>query len=173
MGHWSYYRRRGGKSLVLPPPPPPSIKQDLGIPHTGNNAFDGQLAVAFQVPAVPSYLLTAISMYLFKTGTQSGTWKYELWSNSAGSPGTKLSESATTNVSALPNAPGGYYKLDVPPVGLVLGVPYWFVLRGSTLANIGLWYRTVAGHNSKVTSNDVSWGLWASDREYQMQLWGS
>lgn len=114
--------------------------------------------------------LHVVSAYIGMSGTPTGYVWLEIWSDSGGNPGVKLSTSAKIDVSKIgPASPGsGSQWIAFPfftPYALVAGTPYHLVLQGDYTRSDTInarWLGVIAGGYAGGVAKEFDGSSWST-----------
>lgn len=125
MGHARTYQLRGAGGSTLPAQPQPFLQLALSGASTSTLAGATTLvATKFTLPA--AHVLLAGSVWVYRTGTQSGLLVSGIFSDSAGAPGDLLYRAVPRAFNDLPTGGSWFVQVFEGP-RLSAGTLYWHV----------------------------------------------
>lgn len=133
VGSWDGYSSAAGgtvRAFVVgspppPPPPPPTVLVGTQTVEPTRDSNPLGTAEAFQATAAASGTIGNIAIYLDASSTGT-TLVAGLYTDSAGRPGTLVTQGSTTQLAA-----GAWNYIPVSGAMITAGTPYWIAVLGT------------------------------------------
>lgn len=133
--------------------------------------LDADRYIATQFTPAMDITVTAVKIFIGRTGTPPQNLTISLWSNSGGSPSSSLA-SATIAPSAVEEEDGQWYKLALTYNKLNSGTTYWLVADSAGGSSTNHWHVLRSDSNtlgSKHSTNGSTWGTHEGDTLFRVE----